>query len=82
MPNPTVRPHHRGPLRLDLSSRHERGPALLHAIFAVIRQWIARSGERQALRDLAERDDPHLLRDVGLTREQALRDGAKWFWQR
>jgi uncharacterized protein YjiS (DUF1127 family) len=41
--------------------------------------WIDRSLQRIALREIA--DDPHLLRDVGLTREQALREAAKPFWR-
>ena len=42
--------------------------------------WIARSGQRRALRELAE--EGRLLSDVGLTREQALREAAKPFWRR
>ena len=34
---------------------------------------------RDALPQLA--DDPHLLRDLGITREQALREAAKPFWR-
>jgi uncharacterized protein YjiS (DUF1127 family) len=34
--------------------------------------------QRIALREIA--DDPHLLRDLGLTREQALHEAAKPFW--
>lgn len=40
--------------------------------------WLDRQHERKALRDIA--DDPHLLKDLGLTREQALREAAKPFW--
>lgn len=36
--------------------------------------------QRIALREIA--DDPHLLRDLGLTREEALREAAKPFWRR
>jgi uncharacterized protein YjiS (DUF1127 family) len=42
--------------------------------------WIIRSSQRKALRELA--DDGRLLSDVGLTREQALREGGKPFWRR
>jgi uncharacterized protein YjiS (DUF1127 family) len=42
--------------------------------------WRMRSSQRKALRELACR--PHLLRDVGLDREQALQESAKPFWQR
>jgi uncharacterized protein YjiS (DUF1127 family) len=37
-------------------------------------QW-ARHSQRQALRDLA--DDPHLLADIGVTREQAMQEAGK-----
>lgn len=35
--------------------------------------------QRMALRDIA--DDPHLLRDIGLSREDVLREAAKPFWR-
>ncbi len=41
--------------------------------------WLGRQDQRAALREIA--DDPHLLRDLGLTREQALREAAKPFWR-
>lgn len=41
--------------------------------------WAERRRQRAALRDLAE--DTHLLDDLGLTREQALREAAKPFWR-
>jgi uncharacterized protein YjiS (DUF1127 family) len=41
---------------------------------------IARIGQRWALRELAE--EGRLLSDVGLTREQALREAGKPFWRR
>src|SRR5262245_9600666 len=40
----------------------------------------ARSAERRALRELAQQ--PHLLNDLGLTREQVLREASKLFWRR
>jgi len=48
---------------------------------AVIRRWIARSRQRQALSELAERND-YLLKDIGVTQDEARREAAKWFWQR
>ena len=45
---------------------------------ALCRQGTRRS-QREALRALA--DDPHLLRDLGLTREEALYEAHKPFWQ-
>ncbi|MBR0774277.1 hypothetical protein JQ625_05475 [Bradyrhizobium diazoefficiens] len=35
--------------------------------------------QRIALRNIA--DDPHLLRDIGLTREEALHEATKPFWR-
>lgn len=40
--------------------------------------WLDRPLQRIALREIAE--DPHLLSDIGLTREEALREAAKPFW--
>jgi uncharacterized protein YjiS (DUF1127 family) len=42
--------------------------------------WIARSRQRTALGDLAEIDE-HLLRDIGKTKAEALREAAKPFWE-
>jgi uncharacterized protein YjiS (DUF1127 family) len=41
--------------------------------------WLDRQDQRIALREVA--DDPHLLSDLGLTREQALHEAAKPFWR-
>ena len=35
--------------------------------------------QRMALREIA--DDPHLLHDLGLTRDEALREAARPFWR-
>ena len=42
--------------------------------------WIDRSRQRRQLGELAELND-YLLKDIGLSREQALREAAKPFWQ-
>jgi uncharacterized protein YjiS (DUF1127 family) len=52
----------------------------LSACLSTVAAWIVRSGERRALRELAEQG--RLLGDVGLTREQALDEAAKPFWRR
>ncbi|WP_431014879.1 DUF1127 domain-containing protein [Bradyrhizobium pachyrhizi] len=39
--------------------------------------WLDQQYERKALREIA--NDAHLLRDLGLTREQALREATKSF---
>ena len=41
--------------------------------------WLDRPLQRIALREIA--DSPHLLRDLGLTREEALREAARPFWR-
>jgi uncharacterized protein YjiS (DUF1127 family) len=48
----------------------------------MIGRWVARSRQRRALREIAESDDRHLLRDIGVTREEAFREADKWFWRR
>jgi uncharacterized protein YjiS (DUF1127 family) len=53
-------------LSIDLSTR--------------LRSWIARSRQRQALSELAERND-YLLKDIGVTQNEARHEAAKWFWQ-
>ena len=45
-----------------------------------LQKWLSRLRRRKALRELAERDQ-HLLRDIGLSRAEALREAAKPFWQ-
>jgi uncharacterized protein YjiS (DUF1127 family) len=47
-----------------------------------VRAWSARSNERRALRELTEQLDDRLLKDIGISREQALCEAAKPFWQR
>jgi uncharacterized protein YjiS (DUF1127 family) len=46
----------------------------------IVASWITRADQRRALRELAE--DGRMLTDVGLTREQALREAGKPFWSR
>jgi uncharacterized protein YjiS (DUF1127 family) len=41
--------------------------------------WLDRWHQRAAFREIA--DDPHLLKDLGLSREEALREAAKPFWR-
>ena len=41
--------------------------------------WLDRPFQRIALREIA--DDPHLLGDLGLSRQEALREAAKPFWR-
>jgi uncharacterized protein YjiS (DUF1127 family) len=48
--------------------------------FNTVAAWTVRSNQRRALRALAQ--DGRLLSDIGLTREQALREAGKPFWRR
>jgi uncharacterized protein YjiS (DUF1127 family) len=49
------------------------------ALWRTVRLWTARQAQRAALVELL--DSAHLLADIGLTREQALREAAKPFWR-
>jgi uncharacterized protein YjiS (DUF1127 family) len=55
-------------------------PGLVIRLPARIRSWLEHSSQRRALRELAEEQDDHLLRDIGISREAARREAAKWFW--
>jgi uncharacterized protein YjiS (DUF1127 family) len=68
--------------RFILSSGHAPATAAPSVLSRAIGTVLARSEQRRALRELADRGDAHLLRDIGLTRQAAWREGAKWFWQR
>ena len=47
-----------------------------------VARWVARSRQRRALREIAERnDDRHLLKDIGLSQEEAFREADKPFWR-
>ena len=60
---------------------YEDNSSALAAISLTVSMWLDRRRRRQALQDLAERNN-YLLADVGLTQEEALREAAKPFWQR
>ena len=46
-----------------------------------VARWIARSRQRSALRAVAEADNGHLLKDIGVSREEAFREAKKPFWR-
>lgn len=46
-----------------------------------IARWIARSRQRRALREIAERNDFHLLKDIGVSQGEAFREADKPFWR-
>jgi len=47
----------------------------------IIARWVARSQQRWALREIAERNDMHLLKDIGVSKEEAFREADKPFWR-
>ena len=49
---------------------------------STVGRCLARSRQRRTLRDIAERNDFHLLKDIGVSQEEALREADKPFWQR
>lgn len=53
--------------------------AFLAGVISALSLWMARTQDRNALAELAE--DKHFLADIGLTREQALREAGKPFWR-
>jgi uncharacterized protein YjiS (DUF1127 family) len=46
-----------------------------------VARWFARSRQRRALREIAERNDFHLLKDIGVSQEEAFREAGKPFWR-
>lgn len=46
-------------------------------VMALLRQWLRRSRTRYEIAEL----DEHLLRDIGLTRFDAVVESRKHFWQ-
>lgn len=50
------------------------------AIVRIVGSWLERAQSRRALRELAELDAGRLA-DIGLSREDALREASKPFWR-
>jgi uncharacterized protein YjiS (DUF1127 family) len=51
-------------------------PQWIYSIRRRCRHMLERRRQRHALLQL----DDHLLADIGVSREQALREAGKWFW--
>jgi uncharacterized protein YjiS (DUF1127 family) len=62
--------------RLHQSSSRTSPPIRLRGWWS---WWFAQQDERIALRKIA--DDSHLLNDLGLTRDEALREATNPFWR-
>jgi uncharacterized protein YjiS (DUF1127 family) len=58
--------------------RHGMHPRPLASVLATFRGWLALRRQRRTLGGLTELDD-HLLKDIGLSRPEAVRLCAKWF---
>jgi uncharacterized protein YjiS (DUF1127 family) len=58
-----------------------RMSGLIASTRSTVGRWFARSRQRRALREIAERNDFHLLKDIGVSREEALREANKPFWR-
>jgi uncharacterized protein YjiS (DUF1127 family) len=54
---------------------------LIAATRSTIGRWVERTRQRRALRRLAERDD-YLLKDIGVSQQEAFREADKPFWRR
>ena len=65
--------HKEVPARSAISSRRRNW---LHTIAL----WIARSRQRRALEEIASLND-RLLKDIGVSKDEALREAAKPFWR-
>jgi uncharacterized protein YjiS (DUF1127 family) len=48
---------------------------------STVGRWFTRSRQRRVLREIAERNDFHMLKDIGVTQEEALREAHKHFWR-
>ena len=44
---------------------------------STVGRWFALSSERRTLREIAERNYLHLLRDIGISQEEAFREADK-----
>ncbi len=68
------------PLHDVVTSRGKRSPILvvLAGIGATLSGWRQRRVQRASLADLSD----HMLRDIGVTRQQALEEIQKPFWRR
>jgi uncharacterized protein YjiS (DUF1127 family) len=54
----------------------------IRGFLATSRVWAGRSHDRRLLREMADRNDRHLLEDIGVGREEARHEAIKLFWQR
>jgi uncharacterized protein YjiS (DUF1127 family) len=80
----TLRRPRAGPqARLFRTPRDRRAQIkrLIVLMGATVKRWVTRSRQRWALYEIAERNDHHLLKDIGVSREEAFREAGKPFWR-
>jgi uncharacterized protein YjiS (DUF1127 family) len=65
----------------DHASQHGYSPSPAFTWIDTVRIWVERSRQRRALGELGELNDA-LLKDIGVSRQAALREAAKRFWQK
>ena len=63
------------------SDSEPRATAWAVAARRTVTGWIARSRQRRALREIAESNDFHLLKDIGVSQQEAFREAEKPFWR-
>jgi len=64
-----------------LSRSKARISGFIASTRSTVDRWFARSRQRRALREIAERNDFHLLKDIGVSQQEALREAEKAFWR-
>jgi uncharacterized protein YjiS (DUF1127 family) len=65
---------------LPTVDRPRQRPVSLSRLAALVRLWLARSRQRRALYEIAQRDD-YLLKDIGISQQDAFCEAEKPFWR-
>lgn len=75
-----ISPNYRSPIdvaALRIRAQFERLPIRIRWLLDIAARLRAQQQQRRALREL----DDRLLADIGLSRQEALREGSRPFWQ-
>ena len=78
---PTVRRPRAGPMVQLIRTARDQIKGLIMLMRTTVDRWMTRSRQRRALYEIAERDDQHLLEDIGVSREEAFREAGRPFWR-
>jgi uncharacterized protein YjiS (DUF1127 family) len=60
-----------------IASGQSRALGWLTMVVEVVETWLQRRRQRKALLELSD----HVLKDIGISRNQAFQEGRKPFWQ-